>query len=115
MKKSEIAREFADAHKYDFDADYASLAGGEYGEVHEIDNGSGDEFEIEIPAKDQMAHEWVSDHMITVSEGARNPNWQNTLIDTESGEGYTFDNGILKRTDAGADGGNDTAKDRYKL
>ena len=51
MKKSEIAREFADAHKYDFDADYASLAGGEYGEVHEIDNGSGDEFEIEIPAK----------------------------------------------------------------
>ena len=25
MKKSEIAREFADAHKYDFDADYANL------------------------------------------------------------------------------------------
>ena len=37
--------------KYDFDADYASLAGGGDGEVREIDNGSGDEFEIEIPAK----------------------------------------------------------------
>ena len=55
MKKSEIAREFADAHKYDFDADYASLAGGEYGEVREIDNGSGDEFEIEIAAKDSAS------------------------------------------------------------
>lgn len=70
---------------------------------------------IEIPTKDQMAHEWVSDHMITVSEGARNPSWQNTLIDTESGESYTFDNGILKRADTGSDCGNDAAKDRYRL
>lgn len=72
---------------------------------------------INFPQQDLKINEHVSFPMIRVSDGARNPDWQNTVIDLDAVNagcaGYTFENGILKPVDC--DGGNDAAKDRYKL
>lgn len=54
---------------------------------------------ITYPSKDLMAQEHVSDRMIKISDGARNPDWENTLIDRNV-DGYTFEDGILKRVPA---------------
>lgn len=66
---------------------------------------------IHKPQKDDVIGEWDSHFMQTVSDGARNPDWQNTLIDLDA-EGYTFEDGILKRAPQAeaAD-----PKDKYKL
>lgn len=72
---------------------------------------------INFPRQDYEISEHISDYMIAVSDGARNTDWVNTLIDLDAVNagcaGYTFENGILKPVDC--DGGNDAAKDRYKL
>ncbi len=71
---------------------------------------------IEYPREDLLAGEHVSDYMITVSEGARNPDWQSTVIDLDAVNaacaGYTFKDGILKPVD---DGESNAVKDMYKL
>ena len=72
---------------------------------------------INFPQQDYEISEYISDYMIVVSEGTRNTDWVNTLIDLDAVNagcaGYTFEGGILKPVDC--DGGNDAAKDRYKL
>ena len=69
------------------------------------------------PVTDERFDVHDSLYRFRASEGARNENWIEAVIDMEAvdrGEyGYTFDDGILKRVDT--DCGNDAAKDRYKL
>lgn len=58
---------------------------------------------ITYPREDLLAGEHISDHMIKVSDGARNPEWRNFVIDLDAVNagcaGYTFENGILKPVD----------------
>lgn len=71
---------------------------------------------INFPQQDYEISEYISDYMIVVSEGTRNTDWVNTLIDLDAVNagcaGYTFENGILKPVDGGE---SNAAKDRYKL
>ncbi|MGZ0020538.1 hypothetical protein [Nitrosomonas sp. wSCUT-2] len=88
--------------------EFVYLTQGYYGEIR---------WHIEEPTRDQMTKEWVSDYMITVSEGIPNPDWEEVIIDIRSFEcaadGYSFEHGVLKRTDA--DGSNVAFKDGRKV
>lgn len=71
---------------------------------------------VTYPRKDFLTEEHISSHMIKVSDGARNPEWCNFVIDLDAvnagSAGYTFENGILKPV-SGDDG--KAVKDMYKL
>ena len=88
--------------------EFVYLTQGYYGEIR---------WHIEEPTRDQMTKEWVSDYMITVSEGIPNPDWEEVIIDIRSFEcaadGYLFEHGVLKRADT--DGSNVAFKDGCKV
>lgn len=73
---------------------------------------SGDvSWHLNKPTRDKFIGRWISDHSIIVSGGAINHDWETALIDTNAGDSYTFEGGILKRVPA--EGGD--LKEMYKL